>query len=322
MLTMALSTVFTEMLGLRHPIALAPMGGSAGGALTAAVSNGGGLGLLGGGAGHREWLSRELALAAETTAKPWGVGFQSWAIDPPALESALHRQPATVMLSFGDPRPFAGLVRQAGIPLIIQVTDMEETRQALTAGADVIVAQGTEAGGHGARRGWSTLAFTPAVIDLVAPVPVLAAGGIADGRGLAAALALGAAGALIGTRFQATAESLVGAEAKKAIVDGHGEDTERSSVLDIARGSRWPLEYTGRTLGHPVLDQWRGREAELAADPDATRAYQEGVARGDLPPEPVWASQAVDLIHDLPSAADLVGLLAAQAEAALTRACR
>ncbi len=320
---MGLSTAFTEMFGLRHPIALAPMGGSAGGALTAAVSNGGGLGLLGGGgAGDREWLSRELALAAETTAKPWGVGFQSWAIDPPALESALHHQPATVMLSFGDPRPFAGLVRQAGIPLIIQVTDMEETRQALAAGADVIVAQGTEAGGHGARRGWSTLAFTPAVIDLVAPVPVLAAGGIADGRGLAAALALGAAGALIGTRFQATAESLVGAEAKKAIVDGHGEDTERSSVLDIARGSRWPLEYTGRTLGHPVLDRWRGRETDLAADPDAKRAYQEGVARGDLPPEPVWASQAVDLIHDLPSAADLVGLLAAQAEAALTRACR
>ena len=323
MLTMTLSTAFTEMFGIRHPIALAPMGGSAGGALTAAVSNGGGLGLLGaGGAGDREWLSRELVLAAATTAQPWGVGFQSWAIDPGVVASALQHQPTTVMLSFGDPRPFAPLVRQAGIPLIIQVTDMEETRLALAAGADVIVAQGTEAGGHGARRGWSTLAFTPAVIDLVAPVPVLAAGGIADGRGVAAALALGAAGALIGTRFQASAESLVGPEAKKAIVDGRGEDTERSSVLDIARGSRWPLEYIGRTLGHPVLDQWRGREAELAADPDARRAYQEGVARGELPPEPVWASQAVDLIHDLPSAVDLVGLLAAQAEQALTRACR
>jgi nitronate monooxygenase len=322
MLTMTLSTAFTEMFGIRHPIALAPMGGSAGGALAAAVSNGGGLGLLGGGAGDRDWLSRELPLVAEATTRPWGIGFQSWAIDPGVVEAALQRGPAAVMLSFGDPGPFARLVRQAGVPLILQVTDMEETRQAVDEGADVIVAQGTEAGGHGGRRGWSTLAFTPAVVDLVAPIPVLAAGGIADGRGVAATLTLGAAGALIGTRFQATAESLAGPEAKKAIVDGHGEDTERSSVLDIARGSRWPLEYTGRTLAHPFLDQWRGRETDLAADPDARQAYQEGVARGDLPPDPVWASQAIDLIRDLPSASDLVSLLAAQAEEALTRTGR
>jgi nitronate monooxygenase len=319
---MALSTAFTEMFGIRHPVALAPMGGSAGGALAAAVSNGGGLGLLGGGGADPDWLSAELPLVAGATAKPWGVGFQSWAIDAGTLRSALRYEPAAILLSFGDPQPFAGLVRQAGVTLIIQVTDMAEARQALAAGADVIVAQGTEAGGHGAKRGWSTLAFTPAVVDLAAPVPVLAAGGIADGRGVAAALALGAAGALIGTRFQATAESLAGPEAKKGIVDGHGEDTERSNVLDIARGSRWPLEYTGRTLGHPFLDQWRGREADLAADPDARRAYQDGIARGDLPPEPVWASQAIDLIHDLPSAADLVGLLAAQAEEALARTRR
>jgi nitronate monooxygenase len=321
MVPMALSTAFTELFGIRHPIALAPMGGSAGGALAAAVSNGGGLGLLGGGGGDRDWLSRELPLVAEATTKPWGIGFQSWAIDPAVVESALRQAPAAVMLSFGDPRPFTRLVRQAGVPLILQVTDLAETRQALDEGADVIIAQGTEAGGHGARRGWSTLAFTPAVVDLAAPVPVLAAGGIADGRGVAAALALGAAGALIGTRFLATAEALADPEAKKAIVEGHGEDTERSSVLDIARGSRWPLEYTARTLGHPFLDQWREREADLAADPDARRAYQDAVARGDLP-EPVWASQAIELINDLPSAADLVGLLAAQAEEALTRAAR
>jgi nitronate monooxygenase len=189
--------------------------------------------------------------------------------------------------------------------------------------ADLIVAQGTEAGGHGARRGWSTLAFVPAVVDLAGPVPVLAAGGIADGRGVAAALALGAAGALIGTRFLTTAEALADPDAKKAIVDGNGEDTERSSVLDIARGSRWPLEYTGRTLGHPFLDRWRDAEAELAADPDDTRReYREGIARGELPAEPVWASQAIGLIHDLPPAAELVGVLAAQAEEALARAGR
>jgi nitronate monooxygenase len=137
---------------------------------------------------------------------------------------------------------------------------------------------------------------------------------------VAAALALGAAGALIGTRFQATAESLVDPSIAKAIIEGRGQDTERSSVLDIARGSRWPLKYTARTLGHPYLDQWRGREAELAASPRAQQAYQDDLARGDLPPLPVWAGEAVDLINDLPSAVDLVGALATQAEDALARA--
>ena len=318
---MALSTAFTELFGVRWPIALAPMGGSAGGALAAGVSRGGGLGLLGSGNGDPEWLVRELAVLAEGTDKPWGIGFLTWQIDVDAVERALEHQPRAVMLSFGDPSPFAERIRRAGAALIVQVTDLEEARQAVDLGADVIVAQGTEGGGHGARRGRSTLPFVPVVVDLVAPVPVLAAGGIADGRGVAAALVLGAAGALIGTRFQATAESLVDPAIAKAIVEGRGQDTERSSVLDIARGSQWQQsKYTARTLGHPYLDEWRGREAELAADTEAQLAYQADVARGELPPIPVWASEAVDLITDLPPAADLVATLAAQAEDALTRA--
>jgi nitronate monooxygenase len=322
MANMALSTAFTELFSVPHPIALAPMGGSAGGALAAAVSNGGGLGLLGGGGGDPDWLDRELPVVAAGTSRPWGVGLQSWAIDVATAERALQFSPRAVMLSFGDPRPFTGAIRQAGAALIIQVTDLEEARQAADLGADVVVAQGTEAGGHGARRGRSTLPFVPVVVDLAAPVPVLAAGGIADGRGVAAALALGAAGALLGTRFQATVEALVDAAITKAILEGCGEDTERSVVLDIARGSRWPARYPGRTLGHPFLDEWRGREAELAGDLGARQAYQEGVARGDLPPQPVWASEATDLINDLPSAAGLVGILAAQAQDALARAGR
>src|SRR6266511_844948 len=308
MMAMALRTAFTELFSLQHPIALAPMGGSAGGALAAAVSNGGGLGLLGGGNGDHGWLDRELPIVAEGTDKPWGVGFQSWAIDVATVEHVLKHNPRTVMLSFGDPRAFVAPIRRAGAALIIQVTDLEEARQAVDLGADVIVAQGTEGGGHGARRGRSTLPFVPVVVDLAAPTPVLAAGGIADGRGVAAALVLGAAGALIDPSIS------------KAIVEGRGEDTERSTVLDIARGSRWPANYPARTLGHPFLDHWRGREDELAGDADAKRAYQDGVARGDLPPLPVWASEAVDLINDLPSAADLVGALAAQAQDALARA--
>src|ERR1700729_2400986 len=287
---MALRTVFTELFSVRYPIALAPMGGSAGGALTAAVSNGGGLGLLGGGPGDPAWLARELPVVAAGTDRPWGVGFQSWAVDIGTVEQALQFSPRAVMLSFGDPRPFTGLIRDAGAALIIQATDLEEARQAVDLGADVIVAQGTESGGHGARRGRSTLPFVPIVVDLAAPVP-----------------GLGAAGALIGTRFQASAEALVDPSISKAIVEGRGEDTERSTVLDIARGSRWPSKYPGRTLSHPFLDEWRGREDELAADAGAKRAYQEGVKRGDLTPIPVWASEAIDLINDLPPAAELVG---------------
>lgn len=319
---MALLTNFTELVGLKYPIAQAPMGGSAGGALAAAVSRGGGLGMLGAGNGDREWLEQQAPIVASGTDQPWGVGFLTWAIDAGAVERALEYGPRAVMLSFGDPSPFAERIRQAGTVLIIQVTDLEEARQAVDLGADVIVAQGTEAGGHGAQRGRSTLPFVPVVVDLAAPVPVLAAGGIADGRGLAAALALGAAGALIGSRFQATSEALVDPAITKAIIEGRGQDTERSNLLDIARGSRWPSKYTARTLGHPYLDRWRGREPELAGDSKARLDYQNDVARGAIPPLPVWAGEGIDLITDLPSAADLVTTLATQAEDALARAGR
>jgi nitronate monooxygenase len=317
---MSLQTRFTDLLGLRHPVALAPMGGSAGGALTAAVSNAGGLGLLGAGNGNGDWLARELPIVAGGTQRPWGIGFQSWAVTRDIVERAVEHSPRAVMLSFGDPCPLAVPVRESGALLIIQVTTVEEARQAMDLGADVIVAQGTEAGGHGARHGSSTLAFVPVVADLAGPVPVLAAGGIADGRGVAAALALGAAGALVGTRFLATAESLLDPAAKQAIVAARGEETERNCVLDIARGSRWPREYTARTLAHPFLDAWRDREDELAASAAARSDYQRGVTSGELPPEPVWASQAVDLITDRPAAADVVALLAAGAEDALAGA--
>ncbi len=316
---MTLRTAFTELLSVEHPIALAPMGGCAGGALAAAVSEGGGLGLVGGGRGHPEWLDRELAIVADRTTKPWGVGFLSWAADVGAVEQALTRHPRAVMLSFGDPTPFIGVVRDAGALLILQVTNLDEARQAVEVGADVIVAQGAEAGGHGGSPGRSTLSFVPVVADLAAPTPVLAAGGIADGRGLAAALALGAAGALIGTRFQATVETLADSAVSAAIIMGSGEDTERSTVLDIARGVPWPARYPARALRHPFVERWRGRAEQLAADDDAKRAYRQGVESGELPREPIWASDAIDLITDLRPAADLVGDLAAEAAAALAR---
>lgn len=317
---MSLRTAFTEALGVEAPIALAPMGGSAGGALAAAVSNGGGLGLVGGGRGDRAWLDTELAVVTERTDRPWGVGFLTWSVDMDTVRRALEHQPKAVMLSFGDPGPFSDVVRRAGATLIIQVTNLDEAKQALDAGAGAIVAQGAEAGGHGGRR--STFPFVPVVVDLAAPTPVLAAGGIADGRGLAAALALGAAGAVIGTRFQASLEALVAPAVTKAILEGKGEDTERSRVLDIAGGSSWPERYTARTLRNPFLDRWRGREHELAGNAAAQQAFREAAMQRDPHVIPVWASEAIDLITDLSPATELVGSLTAQAEEALRRASR
>jgi len=315
---MALRTSFTELFGLAHPIALAPMGGSAGGALAAAVSNGGGLGLVGGGRGDTSWLERELEIVTKGTDNPWGVGFLSWSATPEVVHRALEHRPDAVMLSFGDPRRLAEPVRAAGIKLIIQATDRREAEVAAEIGADVIVAQGAEAGGHGGGR--ATMPFVPIVVDLAGSTPVLAAGGIADGRGIAAALALGAAGALMGTRFQASAEALVDSRVATAIVDGTGESTERSRIHDIARGAPWPTRYPARTLRNAFLEAWRGREGELEADEDAKAKFRQAADRGDLAFAPVWASEAIDLITEVLPAADLVGHMAFEAERALRRA--
>ncbi|WP_067712917.1 nitronate monooxygenase [Nocardia yamanashiensis] len=317
---MGLRTVFTELVGIRHPIVSAPMGGAAGGELAAAVSNGGGLGLVGASRADAAWVADELAIVAARAEKPWGVGFLSWGAEVSAVERALEFEPAALMLGFGDPRPFLPAVRASGAVLLLQVTDMAEVEDALAVGADVLVVQGSESGGHGARQGRSTLTFVPAVLDRAGAVPVLAAGGIADGRGLAAVLALGAAGAMLGTRFQATPEATVNAAVHAAVAAATGADTERSSVLDIIRGAQWPRRWTARTLHHPALDRWRDRETELAQDDSAKRDYSDAVRRGEYPPEPIWAGEAIDNIDTVVPARELVETLAAEAEAALRRA--
>jgi nitronate monooxygenase len=317
---MTLRTAFTDLLGIEAPIALAPMGGIAGGALAAAVSNGGGLGLVGCGREDRVFQERELTAVSRAATKPWGVGFQSWSTTRESVEMALTFGPHAVMLSFGDPRPLAAPVLDAGVPLIVQVTDLAEAELAVDVGADVVVAQGSEAGGHSG--GGATLPFVPVVVDLVAPIPVLAAGGIADGRGIAAALCLGASGALLGTRFEATSEAILDPEYVEAILEGSGGDTERNRTLDIARSAPWPSRYLARTLRNDFLERWRGRDEELESDEAAKAEYETGAAVGDLAVIPVWASEAIDLIDSISPAAELVAELTREAEAALTRAGR
>ena len=304
---------------------LAPMDPASGGALAAAVSAAGGLGLIGGGYGDRASLETEFARAGNQRV---GCGFITWSMarDPALLDLALAHEPAAMMLSFADPAPFAATIHAAGVPLICQVHNLEHARRALGAGADVLVAQGTDAGGHGMRvRG--TMTLVPDVADLVAgerpEVLVLAAGGIADGRGVAAALMLGADGVLIGTRFWATQEALIHPAAKARVVAASGDETVRTSVYDIVRNRDWPSAYTGRLMRNAFIDTWQGREDELRTMAGETREAVEAADRsGDFEVSNVTVGEAIGLVRDLPPAGELVERLVAEAEARLSCVAR
>ena len=320
---MALRTALTERLGIRHPVLLAPMGGSAGGALAAAVSAAGGLGLIGGGRGQNgaPWLEREFAAAGNQRV---GCGFITWGLAerPQLLDVALAHSPVAVMLSFGDASPFIPRIKRAGIPLICQVQTLAMAREVLAQGADIVVAQGGEGGGHGSTRR-ATMTLVPAVADLVErsgdDALVVAAGGIADGRGLAAALMVGAAGVLMGTRFYASDECIGTAAAKARLAAASGDDTLRTYVFDIATDAPWPAEFPGRALANRFSETWRGREAELKSATAAKAGYVEAGAAGDYDTAVVWGGEAVDLIHSVEPAAVIVERVVAEAEAALAR---
>ena len=220
------------------------------------------------------------------------------------LDQVLAARPHAVLLSFGDPRPHGALIKAAGCKLICQVQDL--------AGADLVVAQGAEGGGHGALR--ATLPLVPAVVDALAPLPVLAAGGIADGRGVAAALMLGAQGALVGTRFHACDEALGSLRARQCIVQASGDETARTRVFDVVRGLDWPALYTGRALRNGFMARWQGDEAGLARDVSRQReAFQAAQRDEDFDTAMVWAGEAVDLIDDVAPAEHVVERLARDA---------
>ena len=309
---MPISNRLTQILGIEHPILLAPMDLVSGGRLAAAVSHAGGLGLLGGGYGDDGWIEREWARAGNARI---GCGFITWSLakHPQLLDGALSHQPAAVMLSFGDPRPFAPAIHRAGAKLICQVQTLAQAREAMEAGADVIVAQGTEAGGHG--QSVPLLTLLPQVVDACPDIPVVAAGGLADGRGLAAAMMLGAEGILMGTRFYASQEAEAHPEAKRRIVAAGSGETVRSIVFDLSRGNRWPDPYTGRLLRNRHSERWVGHEDELAATAEQVgREYAAARERGDFDIAGVIAGEACALIQDIPQAGEIVRRIVAEAE--------
>jgi nitronate monooxygenase len=305
----SIETPLTSLLGVRHPILLAPMGDTAGGRLAAAVSDAGALGLIGGGYADVAWLEREL-LAADGARV--GVGFVTFALAerPAALALALQADPVAVQLSFGDPAPFADAVHAAGAALICQVQTRAEVAAAVAAGADVIVAQGRDAGGHG-RPDRSTMALIPSVVDQVGSIPVVAAGGIADGRGLAAALALGAAGATLGTRFLASREAISSPEEARLLVERGADDTVRTAAFDVVRGPSWPDGHDGRVLRNQLTTAFD--DPDDPADEDGLRRRLADAAADDFSVHPVWAGEGLDLVTAVPPAAAIVESVVAEA---------
>ena len=313
---MPITTPLTTTLAIQHPILLAPMDLVADARLAAAVTQAGGLGLIGGGYGDETWLTAQLDAAVPARV---GVGFITWSMTPRLLDLALERRPPAIMLSFGDVHPHAHRIKQAGAKLICQVQTLAQAVEALQAGADILVAQGAEAGGHGVARG--TISLVPAIVDHAPPtVPVIAAGGIADGRGLAAALMLGASGALLGTRFYASAEAAAPSAAKQRILEASGDHTIRGILFDIARRNVWPVPFCGRVLRNAFSDQWQGREPELLQHHAEAARYAAARNDADFDTAAIIAGEAVDLIHDLPPAAALVARIVAEAETLLARA--
>jgi nitronate monooxygenase len=300
-----LTTWLTERFDLTVPVVSAPMAGVSGGRLAAAVSAAGGLGMIGIGYEPAATVVAEAA-TARAGGRPFGVGLIAWVAEgrPDLVEAAIAAKPALLSLSFGAYAQHVTAARDAGIVVATQAGTVDDARRAADAGVDVVVARGGEGGGHG-RGEVATLPLLQGVLDAV-DVPVVAAGGIATARGLAAVLAAGAAGALVGTAFLACPEGLNQPAARSAVLEAGETDTIYTTVLDIGRGIPWPPEYGGRALRNAFAEKWHGREDEL-------RDKGERAAEAA-----VWAGQAVGLVSRERPAAEVVADFAA-AESLLRR---
>lgn len=314
---------FVRRFNLSTPIALAPMALATGGELAAACARAGALALVGGGYGDLDWTRREYSGAAALLGEDaaalsrLGCGFISWKLeeDQSALDWLLDQphRPAAVMLSFGDPGRFARILSDRGIPVICQIQTIAQLPAAVEAGASVIVAQGCEAGGHGMNEvdGRSTFTLVPEMADWLAKhspgTILLAAGGIADGRGLAASMMLGADGALIGSRLWATEQSLAAASAKQTALHARGDDTARSGIFDILRSKNWPEQFDFRAIRNRLHKKWEKRIEALRSDPAAAiEDYLEGVRAEDYDRAHITVGQGIGLINDILPAEQLI----------------
>ena len=319
-------TPLTALLGIRHPILLGGMSGATSAALVAAVSEAGGLGIFG--ASQRVRPGPALGLddvvsvtrrIRELTAAPFGLNLLLFDANDDDVDGILACRPLVLSTAWRRPdqdlRPIVERAHASGVLFMHQVDTLEEAKRAAAAGADIVVAQGTEGGGHVGLM--ATFPLVRMVVTAVAPLPVVAAGGIADGHGIAAALVLGAQGALLGTRFLATTESPLPDGYKSAIVASDGHDTLLTEIPDIVSGRSWPGAYA-RVRRNALVERWIGREAELRRRRDEVRAELVAArAAGDAQGGSLLIGQDAGLIDTIEPAGALVARLAADAESAL-----
>jgi len=253
-----------------------------------------------------------------------GCGFITWAVQHQLdyVRSVLQRKPKALFISFGDPASLAKLAHEADVPLICQVQTIDHAKHAIDCGAKVVVAQGSEAGGHGAIR--ATFTLVPEVADLIAktsPQTLLcAAGGIADGRGLAAALMLGADGVVVGSRFWASEEALVHPNMHAAAIAATGDDTIRSSVMDIARKLNWPAGYSARVLKNGFTDRWHENlDGLIAIQDEQADLWRAAWAKGDMDVANTFVGEVAGQIEDIQTVEKILTDMVAQAQAQLSK---
>src|SRR5512144_1233880 len=314
-----LRTRICELLGIEHPIVLGGMGTGTSPALVAAVSEAGGLGVLGATAQDPAAVARDAAEIRALTGRPFGLNLLLFRERPGQYDGLLAARPRVVSTAWPTlEQELAGYVTRAhaiGALFMHMVSTVAEARAAARAGVDVIVAQGTEGGGHVGVMG--TMPLVPMVVSAVAPVPVLAAGGVADGRGLAAALALGADGVLLGTRFLASDEAPIAKGFKQAILESDGHDTLVTDIPDVAHGQVWPGAYV-RVRRNRFIEEWIGRENELRRHRvEVSARLREAAKAGDPDRGAVMIGQTAGLIDRVEPAADLVREISRDAEAIL-----
>ena len=314
-------TPVCDVLEIDHPIALGGMGSIYSPDLVAAVSNAGGLGAMGCHYLDAEQIRASTAALRERTNKPFALNFLLFDIIEERFAAALAQRPKAIAFAWPRPeqdlKPYIARAHDAGCKVTFMADGVPEAVKAAEAGADVIIAQGTEGGGH---VGWVTsMVLTPMVVDAVAPIPVLTAGGVADGRGLAAAIALGADGVLLGTRFLATVESPLHPNFKQAIVDSDGHDTALSEIPDLAAGKVWPGAMS-RSRRNRFIERWAGREWLLRSrQAEALAAIQAARKAGDIDEAPLSMGQDAGLINDIPAAGEIVRRIAEEAAAILSQ---
>ena len=311
-----LHTAVCDVLEIEHPVVLGGMASVTAPDLAVSVSEAGGLGGVGGSYVGATRV-RELAdYIRARTEKPFAINFLLFVENQDCFAAALDTAPAVMAFAWPeggqDLQPYFERARAAGCKVMFSASGVGEARRAAEAGADVIVAQGTEGGGH---VGWmASSVLVPMVVDAVAPIPVIAAGGIADGRGLVASLALGAGGVLLGTRFLASIESPLHPNFKQAILDSDGHDTVLTEVPDIVGARVWPGAMA-RAKRNRFIDRWSGREWALRQHQAAANTgLREAQKRGDVDEASMLIGQDAGLIDDLPAAGELVARMIAEAE--------